>query len=121
MAKGLDKVSTTYGNYNVWRSEVFSAPSSFRINKIRIPFSQAIAANMTLTVKVYGDDGSTTPSAETQTLVTVNSTNYTNSERSIDIFPRQEYQNNFFIQLEWSGTALLTVALPITIEIETHE
>ena len=115
----IAKYSTTYGDYNVWRSDVFIVDSKFIIKEVRIPLAQAVGANMTMTVKIYGDDATTTPSVADKTLLTINNTNYPNSERVIKYYPSGKYNNNFFIQLEWSGSALLTVALPITIIIET--
>lgn len=118
---GIDKYSTTYGNYNVWRSDVFTVGSKFNIDKIRIPFVQSIGANMTLTVKIYKDSASNTPSATDKTLTTVNNTNYPNSEKFIEIYPEIVCDNDFFIQLEWTGSALLTVNLPIIIDIDIHD
>lgn len=118
---GIDKVSTTYGDNNVFRSDVFRIGRHFKIEKIRISFAQAIAANMTLLVKIYGDDGTTTPATNRNTSKTINNANFPNNERYVDIFPEEEYWNNFFIQLEWSGTALLTVALPIEITLDISD
>ena len=117
---GLDKISTTYGT-SIWRSDIFRIGKKFNIDNIRIPFAQALAANMTLTLKIYGDDGSTTPSAANKTSITINNTNYPNSDRAVNIKPLGQYWNNFFIQLEWSGSALATVALPIEIELSINE
>ena len=36
MAYGIDKRSSTYGNHNVWRSDVFVAGDKFTIDEIRI-------------------------------------------------------------------------------------
>lgn len=115
-AKGLDKISTTYG-VSVWRSKMFRIGEPFQLKRIRIPLSQAIAVNMTLTVKVYLDD-----STSNATAITINNTNYPNSENFIDKFISNiRGSHNFFIELRWSGTALLTVGLPITIIVETTE
>jgi hypothetical protein len=76
---------------------------------------------MTLTVKIYGDDGTTTPTANRDTSITINNTNFSNSEKAVKIYPKEEYWNNFFLQLEWSGSVLLTVALPIIIKISINE
>jgi hypothetical protein len=111
-AKGLDKLSTTYGT-SIWRSAIYRVGSSFRIKNIRIPLSAAVAANMTIGVKVYKDEMSTGT-----TVGTINSTNYANSDKFIKLYPETVGSNNFFIELTWSGTALCPVSLPITCEIE---
>lgn len=112
-AKGLDKISTTYG-VSVWRSEVFRVGAPFTIKKIRIPLAQAVAANMTITPKIYIDDASSS-----ETLTVINNTNYTASERNIVLQGNGiDGKHNFFLELRWSGTVLLTVGLPITIEMD---
>lgn len=114
-AKGLDKSSTTYG-VSVWRSSVFRIGQPFKIKNVIIPLAQAVAANMTLIPKIYFDDASSNTA-----LRTINNTNYPNSERQIiDRTDGLTGKNNFFLELRWSGTALLTVNLPILIEIETE-
>ncbi len=117
---GLDKVGTTYANHNVIRLEVVVPEQygdDFSLEMLRIPFAQAIAANMILKVYVYADDATNTPVADDNSLTTVNNANYS-GQRYVKIYPKMRFKNNFFIQLEWEGTALLTVALPITGIIE---
>ena len=121
MAYGIDKRSSTYGNHNVWRSDVFVAGDKFTIDEIRIPFAQKIAANMTLKIKIYKDDASNTPSATDDTLVTVNNTNYPDNNRFIKIYPNIQCDNNFFLQFEWEGSSLLVVALPIIVKINIED
>ena len=114
-AKGLDKISTTYGDYNIWRSERFRIGNKFNVNGIRMPLAQAIAANMTLTVKLLSANGTAS-----ETVATINNTNNP-GENYIEIYPTDTYDNDFYLQLEWSGTALCTVAMPITINLEIHD
>lgn len=113
--QGLDKSSTTYGT-SVWRSEVFRVGRPFQLRKLRIPLAQAVGANMTATVKVLTDNGSTT-----HTLTTINNTNFPNSERVISLYPEIEGEQDFIIEIRWTGSALMTVALPISGIIETKE
>jgi hypothetical protein len=111
-AKGLDKLGTTYSS-NVWRSQMFNIGKNGFLKHIRIPLAQDIAANMTITAKVYLDDASTSI-----TLPVINSTNFTG--KFISIYPdAAQFKNNFFIELTWSGTALATVAMPIELQVET--
>ena len=109
-AKGLDKLSTTYGT-SIWRSQIYSLGNSGVIKNIRIPLAAAVAANMAVVAKIYIDDGSSS-----ETVATINSTNYSSGERYIKLTPQTKFKNNFYIELTWSGTVLLPIAFPIIIE-----
>ena len=113
---GLDRFNptvTTYG-VSVWRSQVFNIGQSFKITRVFIPLAVAVAADMTLIPTLFVDDlsGSTA-------LDTINSTNYTTSQRNIQYFPTVSGRHDLLLQLRWSGTALIPVGLPIEIDIET--
>lgn len=111
--KGIDKV-TTGGGTSVWRSQVFRVGKPFSLNRIRIPLTQAVAANMTLIPKIYVDE-----LTSSQTLQTINNTNYPNSENSIaQRMSNVKGKHSFLLELRWTGSALLGVALPITIHGE---
>ena len=113
---GIDKQGTQYNNApSVWWSQVYRMGTPFRINGIRLPFAQAIAAGMTLTAKIYVDDGS-----NSQTLTVIDTSSFPNSERATKGFHNIgiQGQNNFWVELKWTGTNLLTVALPIIIDYE---
>jgi hypothetical protein len=114
VSHGLDKQGTTYSNANqVWWSQMYRIGGRFRITRIRIPFAQALTTNMTLTPKIYIDDNITST-----TLTTINSTNYP-SARFVTIRPDALYgENNFWLELKWTGSALVTVGLPIEIDFE---
>jgi hypothetical protein len=112
---GIDKQATQYGNTSqMWWSSVYRIGARFKITRIRIPLSQAIASNMTITPKVYIDDAITST-----TLTVINNTNYPNGERFVTLRPENLVgQNNFWLELKWSGSALLTVGLPIEVDFE---
>lgn len=115
-AKGLDKPSTTYQT-SYWQSRVFKIGRPFQIKSVTIPLAQAVAANMTITPTIYVDDASTSTA-----LNVINSTNYSASERLIKDTPDAVRGfSNFFIEFVWSGTALATIGLPITIIIDIEE
>ena len=118
MSYGLDKQGTSYSAApSVWWSSVFRVGRPFQIKKIRIPLAQAVAANMTLIAKLYIDNGVTT---STQT--TINNTNYPNGDVQIVQRPTGLFgKHNFWLELRWTGSGLLTVALPITIEIDLFD
>lgn len=113
---GIDKLSTTYGT-SVWQSEVVPVGRPFRVMKLQLPLAQAMAANMTLTAKIVVDNGTTT-----HTLRTINNTNFPNSEKNILLYDDGiRGKHDFYLELTWSGSALCTVSLPISIELETEE
>ena len=112
---GIDRNATTYGNAR-FLSEVFRIGKPFIIDEIRIPLSQAVAANMTVSAKILSDQGSTST-----TVGTINNTNYSGSDREAVIRSTAYGKHDFYLDLTWSGTALLTVGLPITIRGETIE
>lgn len=118
VSHGLDKQGTAYNNApSVLWTGTTRIGQRFKITKITIPLAQSMAANMTLIPKIYFDNGLTT-----QTLVTVNNTSYPNSEKLIVIRPDSAVgQHSFHLELRWSGSSLLSVVPPITIEGEYIE
>lgn len=110
----LDKISTTYGT-SVFQTPIVNVGRQFIIKRIRINLAESVSANMTITPTVFLDD--LTESTTTGMRV-INSTNYPNSERFVEWKCDINGDRNFFLQLEWSGTALLPVLLPIDIEVE---
>lgn len=116
VSHGLDKQDSLY-NYapSVWWSQMYRVGKHFKVTKLRIPLCQAVTTNMAVVPKIYTDDGNGT----TYTLTTINNTNYPNSERYITYnLENVSARNNFWLELRFSGSNLLTVGLPITIDIE---
>lgn len=115
----IDKQSTTYGTH-VIRSEVFNIGRAFTFDRLILRLGQAVAANMTLTPKLYFDNES---SSQAGTII--NNTNYAASERNISQrgteYATNNGKNNFYLELRSTGTALLCVLLPITIEIDIDD
>ena len=114
---GIDRQTTTYDKVNpIWRSNIYRIGRPFKITKIRIPLSQAIAANMTVVPKLFMD-GETT----SYTLRTIDNTFYP-GKKSVVIRPENATgEHSFFLELKWSGSVLCTIALPISIEGEFIE
>lgn len=111
----IDKYSTTATLASNIRW-MFNIGQKGQIQKIKIPLAGAVAANTTITPKIYFDDLSTS-----KTLAVINNSNYP-SKRSI-IFKGTElkdtvFYNNFLLELATTGTNPLPLALPITIDIE---
>jgi hypothetical protein len=91
----------------------------FNIKKIRFPFGGSVDSNTTVTPTIYYDDES-----KSVTLATINNTNYPSQRKVIYKQPQiagDQSQNNFFIQLAWTGTTALPLSFPILIDIETFD
>lgn len=124
-AYGLDTIGGSNTISATWRSQIYGVGKKFRVKRVIIPLSTAVAANHSITPKIYVDDASTT-----FTLKAINNTNYTQSERVIYYEAAELESNtsgaikgesNLELELNFAGTAHISVMLPITIEIETLE
>lgn len=98
---------------------LFNTGQAGEITRIKIPLAGAVAANTTITPKLYFDDLSSN-----KTLTAITNSNYP-AKRSI-IYKGTElkdtmFLNNFVLELTYTGTNPLAVALPITIEIDLKE
>ena len=125
VSHGIDQQGTQYNNApSVWWSSVYRIGQPFQIDRIRIPLATPMAANMTITPKLYFDDG-----AASQSLTVINNTTITSAAEtgfgrvaSIklggDGTNIMRGQNNFWLELVWSGSAVATVGLPIMIEFD---
>lgn len=111
----LSKRSTTYGT-SIFRTPVIPVGQRFRVVSVRVPLAAAVAANMTITPKIFTDSRS---SSTTSGIPVINNTNFANSEQFITFYPDANGNHNFSAELRMSGTALSAVLLPIHIEIET--
>jgi hypothetical protein len=114
---GLDKQTTTYTT-SIFRTRNFVMGRPGIVKEIRFNVSPAIAANMTITPKLFLDDFT---SSSTEGLTVVNATNYASSEKTIKYRPDTNFDNNFVLELRFSGTALVDVKLPITFVVELKE
>ena len=111
---GLDEYSQTKG-VALYRSNFYKIGRSFQITKMKLNFGQAIASNNTLVPKFFFDE---MDASSTKTLTTINSTN---APSAISYTYRDELDacigdHSFFLELRWSGSAVLPVQLPIIIE-----
>ncbi len=118
-AKGLDKLSTTATFNSIWRSKPFNINKEFGLKKLTIPLAGAVDATTTITVKIYLDDGTSSV-----TLTTINNTNYP-SKRKV-LYKAVELasamgENNFFIEIAWTGTTTMPILLPIDIMVDISD
>lgn len=116
----LFKKSSSY-SFNVWRSQVFSIGRNFDILEIKFGIQPAITSNMSITPVLYFDnEDSSSPATP------ITSTNYSNSQNLIVLTSKNfsnsvHGRNNFFLELQFTGSALATVELPIEISLEVEE
>ncbi len=112
---GLDGQGTDFSAApSVWWSQMYKVGRPFRITRIGLPLAQPVGANMILTPKFYIDNGATT-----FVQAPINPTNYPNSDvyANIQVANVMGF-NNFYLELRWTGSALMSVGLPIEIEYE---
>lgn len=118
-SKGLDKLSTTATFNNVWRSKVFNINQRFVLKKLAIPLAGTVDANTTITVKIYLDDFSSSI-----TLPVINNTNFPSSRKVMykanDLLTATG-ENNFCIEVKWTGTSSLPVLVPINLRIDISD
>lgn len=105
------------GNYSLqsatWQSQIYSIGKPFKITKIRLPTLTPLSGDQAFTVSIRTDYLSNIKSFNI-----INATNYPN-ETSIVIRPDGlRAKTNFLLQIDWSGSDLCIVGLPIIIEGE---
>jgi len=114
----LDAKGTAYQT-SVWRSRVYNIGRNFTVRGIHMRFPIAPSSNMTIVPKLFFDNESTSATG-----TTINSTNYTKKYLTLgaaNFGNAVSGANNFFIELTFSGTALLPVLLPIEIELDVDQ
>lgn len=114
------KKSTSYVFSN-WRSKMFTINQNFDVQTIKFAVNPAITTNISIIPVLYFDNQLTSATG-----TTINSTNYPNSEKLI-VLRASNFGNavsgkkNFFLELQFTGSALVAVKCPITIEVEIKE
>jgi hypothetical protein len=113
--RGIDQWSATgtLGSYLRW---TFNIGRKFNILKMRVPFGGAVAANTTITPKVWFDGLSSSLSP-----TVISNTNYPNSRKIIYKTPElSNYigENDFTLEFAWTGTNPLPIAFPIEMTVE---
>lgn len=112
----LMKLGTTY-SFSVWRSQVFRIGKNFDVVRIVLQIYPSVSTNTNIIPVLYFDDASSS-----STGTTINNTNYA-SAREVALYPQNfsntvRGKNDFFLELQFDGSALNSVGLPITIDIE---
>ena len=116
----LFKKTTTY-DFTCWRSQVYQIGRHFDVLQIKFTIVPDMAANMTIIPVLYFDNEDSSSVG-----TTINYTNYPNANRLIslssDTFGGAVHgKNNFFLELQFTGTALVAVGLPIAVDVEVEE
>lgn len=114
----LFKKSTT-NDFALWRSPVYQIGKKFDVQSIVFNLASAIDANTEIVPVLYFDDELTSSAG-----ATINSTNY--SSKLIKITSKNfdnsvSGESNFFLELQFHGSSLSTVNLPITINLDVKE
>lgn len=115
--QGIDKSSTTYAT-SVFRTEMYKIGHPYTIKKLRIPIVGGLTANMNATIKAIKDDSTVTDTLATITSGVVSGTNASMDGNNLKIYPTSNGKINFFVEIRSTGTDLMTVSLPVTIEVE---
>jgi hypothetical protein len=113
----LFKKTTAYV-FSVWRSQVFQIGKNFDVLEIKFPIHPDMTTNMSIIPVLYFDNEDSNSVG-----TTLNSTNYSNSDRLITLTSKNftntvHGRNNFFLELQFTGSALAVVGLPISIDID---
>jgi len=116
----LFKKSTTYA-FNVWRSQVFQIGKNFDILSIKFAIHPDMTTNMEIIPVIYFDNESSSSVG-----ATINPTNYPNSDRLITLTSKNfsntvHGKHNFFIEFQFTGSALSVIELPVSVELEVEE
>jgi hypothetical protein len=114
------KKADTY-TLNIWKSQRFLVNQPFNITKIELSFSVGLNVNMEIVPILDIDNGSSVITG-----TTINNDNYDSGILGVTLRPANfnynvHGSNNFCLQLNFTGSELIAVTLPITIEIETEE
>jgi hypothetical protein len=108
-----DLSSNQYVN-SCWWSQIYRIGSPFKITKIRIPITETLGTGASVVPKIRMDSNTSS-----QTLTTISRSNFGANTKSVVIRPQNlTGDNDFFLELLFSGSERTVVALPITIEYE---
>ena len=110
---GLDKFATGATLSSYWLSARYNIGRPFKITKIIFNLNQAVASSMSIQPSIYYNSF-----ISSKSLTLIDSTNYANGERQIIQYPNVVGKKDFMLKLEFTGSVLLTLEMPIIIEYE---
>lgn len=123
---GLYKKGSAY-NQHLMRFEVLSIGRRFSVKRIVLRLGAAVQGLAAITPRLYFDNKSRSQNGmEINTLnFPANNDNPTGVRQitlTEDSFEKNtEGRNNFFLELQWTGSALLPVVLPAYFEVEIYD
>uniref|UniRef100_A0A6H1ZDX8 Uncharacterized protein n=1 Tax=viral metagenome TaxID=1070528 RepID=A0A6H1ZDX8_9ZZZZ len=118
----LNKIGGAGSHASVFQSAPINVGKNFIIRRLKIKLSAAVAATTIITPTIYVDNELASFTAGDAGLLAINSTNYANSERFIDMRDLSiNGQHNFYLRLDFTGTDTNSVILPIVFEIEPYD
>ncbi len=108
-------------NFTVWRSPVYKIGKDFDIMGIEFNVIGGVIGNKEIIPVLRFDD-----ERDESVGNAINVTNYPNLEKLIRLTSKNfnnsvTGQSNFYLELQFTGTELAVVSIPINIEIEEHE
>lgn len=117
---GLYKKSTVYGQHLI-RIGPFSIGRRFRVARVVLRLGAALTDSMAATPRLYFDNESSS-----QNGMEITNVNYPNGERFVvlteDSFEKNtEGKNNFFLEIQNTGAALLPIIMPVEIQVEIYD
>lgn len=116
--QGMEKYSTSASLYSKIRW-MFNLGNKFQVTNVSIPLAGAVASGVIITPTIYLDDLSSN-----YALPVINNTNYPNKRKVT--YKGAELKNitgynNFILEIAYTGTNPLPVALPIKIEVDLKD
>ena len=111
---GIDRQTTGVTYASIFYTKVFNVGRPFSIRRIRIPLTAAVDAGTSIIPIVYFDN-----EGASETLATINNTNYPNSDKIIDYTDLAiGGTKDFFIRFTFQGTTEVGFPPEIDIELE---
>ena len=111
---GIDWQGNTYNNAEKWWwSQMYRIGHPYKITKIRVPLAERFKANQQLNISIFRDDNS---DQQEQKIFT--NTDYNNKRALVWRPNNMTGDHNFWMEIQWTGSAICTVNLPIVIEYE---
>lgn len=116
----LFKKDTTY-NFSVWRSPVYQIGKNFDVLEIQFNVVGGITGNKEIIPALYFDNEDTSSVG-----TTINATTYPGEDELITLTSKNfnntvHGKNNFFLELQMTGSDLAVVKMPIKLELEVGE
>lgn len=107
--------------YSVWRSQVFQIGKQFEILQIGIVVAGGLSGAKEIIPTLYFDN-----EHRSSVGTAMNTANYPDGDKLV-VLSAKNFANgvrgnsNFFFQLQFTGSDLAVVKMPLTIQLEIHD